>query len=136
MRFLLNLWILSVPIILTSCSNPKMIHICYDAESTTVSYGVNRLSNILQSSGYVVENCQKNHSISSGIVILTLDQKKCVGHWKNVIRLTDDRYKPMPYVSMGHLEQRWPEFKAFHWKYFLKDVEADIEFVRNTEMGE
>ncbi len=62
--------------------------------------------------------------------------EKCVGHWENVIRLTTDRYKPMPYVSMGHHEPRWPEFKAFHWKYFLKDVEADIEFVRNAELGD
>ncbi|MCK5700642.1 MAG: hypothetical protein KAI29_05800, partial [Cyclobacteriaceae bacterium] len=64
------------------------------------------------------------------------DLEKCVGHWENVIRLTADRYKPMPYVSMGHHEPRWPEFKAFHWKYFLKDVEADIEFVRNAELGD
>lgn len=61
--------------------------------------------------------------------------EQCVGHWKNVIRLTVDRYKPMPYVSMGHHEPRWPEFTAFHWKYFLKDVEADIEFVRNADSG-
>lgn len=61
--------------------------------------------------------------------------EKCVDHWENVIRLTGGRYDPMPYVSMGHHEQRWPEFKAFHWKYFLKDVEADIEFVKKTEFG-
>lgn len=58
---------------------------------------------------------------------------KCVGHWENIIRLTDERYKPMPYVSMGHHEPRWPDFKAFHWKYFLKDVKADIDFVKNTK---
>ncbi len=57
----------------------------------------------------------------------------CVGHWEKVIELTDERYKPMPYVSMGHHEPRWPEFKAFHWKYFLKDVKSDIDFVKNTK---
>lgn len=56
---------------------------------------------------------------------------KCVGHWENVILLTEERYKPMPYVSMGHPEPKWPEFNAFHWKFFLKDVEEDIEYVRN-----
>ena len=61
--------------------------------------------------------------------------KKCVSHWKNIIRLTEFRYQPMPYVSMGHHEPRWPEFNKFHWKYFLKDVEADIDFVKNTEYG-
>jgi len=57
--------------------------------------------------------------------------EKCLESWKEVIRLTADRYKPMPYVSMGHHEQRWPEFTSFHWSIFLKDVEADIEYVRN-----
>ncbi len=59
--------------------------------------------------------------------------QKCVNHWKNIIRLTEDRYQPMPYVSMGHHEPRWPEFTQFHWKYFLKDVEADVEYVRNAD---
>lgn len=56
---------------------------------------------------------------------------KCIGHWENIIRLTENRYKPMPYVSFGHHEPRWPEFTAFHWKYFLKDVEQDLEYVQN-----
>jgi len=59
--------------------------------------------------------------------------ENCVGHWEKVIELTDERYKPMPYVSMGHHEPRWPEFKAFHWKYFLKDVKSDIDFVKNAK---
>jgi hypothetical protein len=54
----------------------------------------------------------------------------CVGHWMEVIRLTKDRYKPMPYVSMGHHEQRWPDFKAFHWELFLDDVRADRDYVK------
>lgn len=56
--------------------------------------------------------------------------EKCTNHWLNVIRLTENRYQPMPYVSMGHHEPRWPEFTAFHWKLFLKDVEQDYEFVK------
>ena len=59
--------------------------------------------------------------------------EKCVVHWRNIVSLTEDRYNPMPYVSMGHHEPRWPEFKAFHWKNFLKDVQADIDFVKNAE---
>jgi len=59
--------------------------------------------------------------------------QKCVNHWNQIILLTKDRYKPMPYVSMGHHQPRWPEFTDFHWKYFLKDVEADLEFVKNME---
>ncbi|MFC1620439.1 hypothetical protein ACFL45_10905 [Candidatus Neomarinimicrobiota bacterium] len=59
----------------------------------------------------------------------------CVVHWKNVIRLTDDRYKPMPYVSMGHDEPRdgqpWPDFKEYHWKFYLEEVEYDLEFAKN-----
>ncbi|MDH5397640.1 MAG: hypothetical protein OEX02_05810 [Cyclobacteriaceae bacterium] len=56
--------------------------------------------------------------------------EKCLLHWKEVIRLTEYRYKPMPYVSFGHHEPRWPKFNAFHWKLFLKDVEEDITYVR------
>lgn len=55
---------------------------------------------------------------------------KCTEHWKNVIALTEDRYRPMPYVSMGHHEPRWPEFTAFHWKFFLKDVQQDVAYVK------
>ena len=58
--------------------------------------------------------------------------KNCIEHWQKIIELTEDRYKPMPYVSMGHHEPKWPEFKEFHWKNFLKDVEADLEFVRKA----
>jgi hypothetical protein len=60
--------------------------------------------------------------------------EKCLGSWKEVVRLTADQYKPMPYVSMGHHEPKWPEFTSFHWSNFLVDVEADIEYVRNIEM--
>jgi len=55
----------------------------------------------------------------------------CVEHWKNVISLTINRYKPMPYVSMGHQEQKWPDFKAFHWAFFLDEVKADKDYVKN-----
>jgi hypothetical protein len=57
----------------------------------------------------------------------------CLEHWNKIISLTKDRYKPMPYVSMGHHQPRWPDFKAFHWKYFLEDVEEDIQYVKNLE---
>ncbi len=56
--------------------------------------------------------------------------EKCLVHWENIVKLTRDRYKPMPYVSMGHHEQRWPDFTSFHWSNFLRDVEADIAYVR------
>jgi len=62
--------------------------------------------------------------------------EKCWVHWENIVELTMDRYKPMPYVSMGHHEQLWPEFTSFHWSKFLKDVKADIEYVRNIEKNE
>ncbi len=55
----------------------------------------------------------------------------CVGHWRNVIELTRDRYRPMPYVSMGHPEQKWPDFTSFHWEQFLPDVRADQDYVKN-----
>ncbi len=61
--------------------------------------------------------------------------EKCLVHWKNVIRLTVDRYKPMPYIGIGN-NTRWPEFTSFHWSHFLKDVEADIEYVMNLEKNE
>jgi len=59
--------------------------------------------------------------------------EKCTNHWDQIVRLTKDRYKPMPYVSMGHHEPRWPEFKTFHWKNFLSDVKEDVEYVKNLE---
>lgn len=55
----------------------------------------------------------------------------CVECWNNVIRLTKDRYKPMPYVSMGHHDQRWPGFKAFHWALLMDDVKADQNYVKS-----
>ena len=57
--------------------------------------------------------------------------EKCIGHWEKIIQLTQDRYKPMPYVSFGHHQPRWPEFTAFHWKFFIDEVKDDLEFVKN-----
>ncbi|QGY47212.1 hypothetical protein GM418_27170 [Maribellus comscasis] len=52
--------------------------------------------------------------------------EKCLGHWKNVIKLTADRYQEMPY-SGTHFDG------TFHWSDYLKDVEADIEFAKEVE---
>ncbi len=71
--------------------------------------------------GVSFQNFLLNHNDSEKQMSLEY-LKKCIGHWENIVRLTENRYKPMPYVSMGHHEPRWPEFTAFHWKYFLKDV--------------
>ncbi len=54
----------------------------------------------------------------------------CKEWWEEVVLLTAGRYRPMPYVSMGHPDQRWPEFTRFHWSDFQKDVEADLEWVK------
>jgi hypothetical protein len=62
--------------------------------------------------------------------------ESCVMHWENVIRLTKERYRPMPYVSMGHHPQKWPDFQAFHWELFLDDVRADLDHVRRIEINE
>jgi hypothetical protein len=59
--------------------------------------------------------------------------QKCSEHWNEVVRLTENRYKPMPYVSMGQNRPRWPGFTAFHWSLFKKEVDADLDFVRNHE---
>lgn len=55
------------------------------------------------------------------------------GDWNKVVELTKDRYKLMPYVIMGHHENRWPDFKGFHWKNYTKEVEADIEYIKNSK---
>ena len=57
----------------------------------------------------------------------------CLDHWKNIISLTEDKYKPMPYVSMGYHDSLWPEFTEFHWKFFLKDVEQDLKYVQEMK---
>jgi hypothetical protein len=59
--------------------------------------------------------------------------QNCVSHWEDVIRLTSDRYQPMPYVSMGHHDQKWPDFKAFHWELFRNEVQADLDYVKNLK---
>jgi hypothetical protein len=59
--------------------------------------------------------------------------EECINHWGKVIQLTEEHYKPMPYVSMGHHEPKWPEFTAFHWKLFLKDVKHDLDFVNQLD---
>jgi len=56
--------------------------------------------------------------------------QECIFHWKEVIRLTEFRYSPMPYVSMGHHDQKWPGFRSFHWMDFLDDVEEDLAYVK------
>jgi len=56
--------------------------------------------------------------------------EECVGHWQQVVSLTDGRYVTMPYVSMGHHQPRWPEFTGFHWKHFMKDVKRDVKIAR------
>jgi hypothetical protein len=53
----------------------------------------------------------------------------CIEHWDNVVRMTRDRYRDMPYVSMGHHNQRWPEFQAFHWEHFRDEVIRDRDHV-------
>jgi hypothetical protein len=58
----------------------------------------------------------------------------CVTHWRRIIEHTESRYTDMPYVSMGHPQQRWPDFKSFHWKHFLKDVERDVAFARASQV--
>ena len=75
MRNSLNIWILAIPVILTSCSKPKTVHICNKSSSPVIIYGVNRLTGVLHSSGYDVETCKENHPITRGIVILTQDQE-------------------------------------------------------------
>ena len=57
--------------------------------------------------------------------------EKCISHWEKIVLLTQDRYKPMPYVSFGHHEPKWPDFTSFHWKYFIDDVKEDLIFVEN-----
>ncbi|WP_297088343.1 hypothetical protein [uncultured Draconibacterium sp.] len=56
---------------------------------------------------------------------------KCVDYWAKVIDLTVDRYKPMPYVSHAHDMTKWPGFEQFHWSFFMKDVEKDIEYAKS-----
>ncbi len=62
-----------------------------------------------------------------------LHLEKCLSHWEKVIQMTQDRYRPMPYVSMGHHEPRWPEFTSFHWSNYLIDVKADLDYVLQLE---
>lgn len=59
--------------------------------------------------------------------------EKCLDNWNKVVELTKDRYKLMPYVIMEHPENLWPDFKGFHWKNYTKEVEADIEFIKNSK---
>ncbi len=58
---------------------------------------------------------------------------KAVQHWGKIIELTETRYQLMPYVMMTHPENRWPDFKGFHWKNYLKEVEYDIKYIKSIE---
>ena len=57
----------------------------------------------------------------------------CSESWEELVRLTSDRYRPMPYVSMGHHEPRWPDFTHFHWSLFSDQVKADVDYARALE---
>jgi hypothetical protein len=55
--------------------------------------------------------------------------QKALQHWKKIVELTDTRYQLMPYVMMTHPENRWPDFKGFHLKNYIEEVEYDIEYI-------
>ena len=57
--------------------------------------------------------------------------QKALQHWKKIVEHTETRYQLMPYVMMTHPENRWHEFKGFHWKNYLKEVEYDIEYIKS-----
>ncbi len=78
--------------------------------------------------GVLTQDFLTNHDENEKLKALEY-LENCFKHWENIVRLTENRYQPMPYVSFGHHEPRWPEFTAFHWKFFLKDVQQDVEFV-------
>jgi hypothetical protein len=59
--------------------------------------------------------------------------EKALENWKNIVKLTETRYKLMPYVMMTHPENKWPDFKGFHWKNYLKEVEYDIEYIKSIK---
>ncbi|NND35110.1 MAG: hypothetical protein HKN76_21165 [Saprospiraceae bacterium] len=66
------------------------------------------------------------HEKEDGIILLN----KCLQHWENIVRLTKDRYKPMPYVSIDAEHPQWENFKEFHWKNFITDVKQDIAYAQ------
>ena len=74
MRNLLFAWIMTIPVILASCSKQKTVHICYESTSSILSYGADKLAGALRSSGFAVEFCQKNHPLTSGIVFINQEQ--------------------------------------------------------------
>ncbi len=97
MRKILNLFAVVIIIVLASCSESKRTHICFNAASSIISYGANRLSSLLESTGYTVETCQDSHGINHRIVILTFEQdldepeQKLVS--SNVLGLMPDGFK-------------------------------------------
>lgn len=59
--------------------------------------------------------------------------QKALQNWEKIVELTETRYQLMPYVMMTHPENRWPDFKGFHWKNYLKEVQYDIEHIKSIE---
>lgn len=59
--------------------------------------------------------------------------EKALDNWKKIVDLTENRYGLMPYVMMTHPENKWPDFKGFHWKNYLQEVEYEIEYIKNIE---
>lgn len=51
----------------------------------------------------------------------------CIGHWDQVVALTEDRYMPVPHVST----QRYGDkFTSFSWAQFRKEVQRDVELAK------
>lgn len=50
-------------------------------------------------------------------------------NWKEVVRITKPVYKPVPLVHNNHNDKA-----LFHWSAFQKDIEEEIERIRNDEM--
>jgi hypothetical protein len=59
--------------------------------------------------------------------------QKCTGHWENVVELTKNRYRPMPYVSIETENPQWDHFTDFHWSHFTGEVARDLQFAKDLQ---
>ncbi len=54
--------------------------------------------------------------------------QRCVEHWEDVVRLTKDRYLPVPHVAN---EYYGDEFKTFSWEQLRPQVVRDIQIAKD-----
>ena len=55
--------------------------------------------------------------------------RNALDHWEMVVALTEDRYRPVPHVSIPEDQE---EYRAFSWAWYLPQVKRDLDIAESA----